>query len=121
MREAAALDRSAAYPRDFELAAYWERSAEEFREKLPRYYATFLVNSSVMRWVRYRGWRLKEQTPEGERIRVKLRFDIEDEAVQFALSFGADIEVIEPAELREKVVASAQAILGKARSQTASP
>ncbi|MCU1294070.1 MAG: hypothetical protein JWP08_2920 [Bryobacterales bacterium] len=50
---------------------------------------------------------------------MKLRFDIEDEAVQFALSFGGDIEVIEPGDLREKVLAGARAILGKSRSQTA--
>jgi predicted DNA-binding transcriptional regulator YafY len=72
-----------------------------------------------MRWVPYRGWRLEEETLEGDRIRVKLRFDIEGEAVQFALSFGGDIEVIEPGDLREKVLAGARAILGKSRSQTA--
>lgn len=116
IRVAAALDRAADYPADFNLAAYWERSAAEFREKLPRYYATFLANSSVMRWVRYRGWRLSEETPEGDRVRLKLRFDIEDEAVQFALSFGGDIEVVEPVELRDKVLACARAILGKPSS-----
>jgi hypothetical protein len=117
IRQAAALDRPAAYEPDFDLAAHWEHSAAEFREKLPRYYATFLANASVMRWVRYRGWRLEEETLEGDRIRVKLRFDIEGEAVQFALSFGGDIEVIEPGDLREKVLAGARAILGKSRSQ----
>jgi len=64
-----------------------------------------------MRWIRYRGWRLEEETPEPDGVRVKLRFDIEDEAVQFALSFGGDVEVIEPAELREKVFAGARAVL----------
>src|SRR5262249_38021076 len=111
MREAMVLDLPAAYPPEFDLAAHWERSAAEFREKLPRYYATVLANSSVMRWVRYRGWRLEEETPEGARIRVKLRFDIENEAVQFALSFGGDVEVVEPPELRQKVFAGARALL----------
>jgi len=114
IREAAALDRPAVYPPDFDLARYWEQSATEFREKLPRYYATFIASPSVMRWVRYRGWRLEEEIPEGERIRVKLRFDIEEEAVQFALSFGGEIEVVEPAELAERVLAGARAILDKA-------
>ena len=49
-------------PYEFDLAAYWEHSASEFREKLPRYYATFLAEEPVMRWVRYRGWRLEEET-----------------------------------------------------------
>lgn len=113
IREAAVLDAPAACPPDFDLSAHWERSATEFREKLPRYYAIFLANPSVMRWVRYRGWRLEEEKPEGDRIRVKLRFDIEEEAVQFALSLGGEIEVVEPAELRARVLAGAHAILRK--------
>jgi predicted DNA-binding transcriptional regulator YafY len=115
IREAAALDRPAARPPDFDLAAYWERSAAEFREKLPRYYATYLVNPAVMKWARYRGWRLEEETPEGDRIRIRLRFDIEEEAIQFALSFGGAVEAIEPAGLMEKVLAGARAILDCAR------
>jgi predicted DNA-binding transcriptional regulator YafY len=111
--EAMILDELGARPADFDLAAYWERSAAEFREKLPRYYATFLASPAVMRWVRYRGWRLEEEAPEGDRVRVRLRFDVEEEAVQFALSFGGDVEVIEPRELRTKVLAGALAIAAK--------
>jgi len=108
--DAAILDEPGARPADFDLAAYWERSAAEFREKLPRYYATFLASPAVMRWVRYRGWRLEQETVEADRVRVRLRFDAEEEAVQFALSFGGEIEVIEPHELRAKVLAGALAI-----------
>jgi predicted DNA-binding transcriptional regulator YafY len=111
--EAAILDEPTARPAAFDLAAYWERSAAEFREKLPRYYATFLASPAVMRWVRYRGWRLEEEAPEGERVRVRLRFDVEEEAVQFALSFGGDVEVADPCELRDKVLAGALAIVAK--------
>ena len=116
MREAAVLDSPSAPDAPFDLAAYWERSATEFREKLPRYYATFLADPPVMRWVRYRGWRLEEETPEGSRVRVRLRFDAEPEAVQFALSFAGEIEVVEPEALRQKVVAGAKAIIEKYRS-----
>jgi predicted DNA-binding transcriptional regulator YafY len=119
IREVTALDASATWPADFNLAAHWERSTAEFREKLPRYYATFLANAGVMRWIRYRGWRLDEEIPERDGIRVKLRFDIEEEAVQFVLSFGGDLEVIDPPELHEKVLARAQAIVSKSRSQLA--
>jgi predicted DNA-binding transcriptional regulator YafY len=111
IQEASALDRSAVWPSNFDLQSHWESSIAEFREKLPRYYATFLAKSSVMRWARYRGWRLEEEVPQGDRIRIKLRFDIEEEAVQFGLSFGGDLEVIEPADLREKVFAGARAIV----------
>src|SRR5579864_4303210 len=87
---AAVLEQPIARPAEFDLASYWERSAVEFREKLPRYFATFLVNPSAMPWVRYRGWRLEEETEEAGRVRVRLRFDVEEEAVQFALSMGGD-------------------------------
>jgi predicted DNA-binding transcriptional regulator YafY len=113
MREAAILDQPANHLAGFDLAAYWERSAAEFREKLPRYYATFLASPGVMQWVRYRGWRLEQETAgaaDGQPVRVRLRFDVEEEAIQFALSFGGQIKVIEPPELRAKVVAGAQAI-----------
>ena len=112
IRDAALDERECVRPDDFDLAAYWETSTVEFRERLPRYYATFLVEPSVMRWVRYRGWRLEEEQQEdGGRVRIRLRFDAEDEGLQFALSFGPDIEVIEPVELRDKVVVAARATL----------
>ncbi len=106
--DAAILESRGERPTEFDLAEYWERSASEFREHLPRFYATFLANPPVMRWVRYRGWRLEEEAPEGERVRLRLRFDIEEEAIQFALSFGGEIEVVEPRELRAKVLAGAR-------------
>jgi len=111
IREAAILEQPAHRPPGFDLAAYWERSAAEFREKLPRYYATFLVCPAVMRWVRYRGWRLEEEVAEGNAVRVRLRFDAEEEALQFALSFGGDIVAVEPRELRAKVLDAALAIV----------
>jgi predicted DNA-binding transcriptional regulator YafY len=114
IRDASALDQASTWPPDFNIATHWDRSMGDFRDKLPRYYATFIAKPSVMRWVRYRGWRLEEQLPVGDCIRIKLRFDIEDEAVQFTLSFGGDVEVVEPAELREKVFAGARAILHNA-------
>jgi predicted DNA-binding transcriptional regulator YafY len=110
MREAEILEQPASRMAGFDLTAYWERSAAEFREKLPRYYATFRASPEVMQWVRYRGWRLEEEVSEGESVRLRMRFDTEEEAVQFALSFGGRIEAIEPPELRAKVLAGALAI-----------
>jgi predicted DNA-binding transcriptional regulator YafY len=107
MRDATLDEQQSSSPANFDLAAYWESSTVEFRERLPRYYATFLVAPSVMRWARYRGWRLEEEHAEGDRVRIRVRFDAEEEALQFALSFGADIEVIEP-ELRDKVLEAAR-------------
>jgi predicted DNA-binding transcriptional regulator YafY len=115
--EAAILDKRVDLLPEFDLSGYWTQSAAEFREKLPRYYAAFLANPSIMRWVRYRGWRVEEETPMDDRVRLRLRFDVEEEALQFALSFGSDIEVIQPEELRAKVLAGALAIISRYRNQ----
>jgi predicted DNA-binding transcriptional regulator YafY len=109
MSDAAVLDQPADLPPNFDLADYWQRSASEFREKLPRYYATFLAAAEVMRRVRYKGWRLESETPEGSRVRIRLRFDAEWEAVEFALGYGAAVEAVEPSDLRDKVLAAAEA------------
>jgi predicted DNA-binding transcriptional regulator YafY len=111
MRQAETLDLPASRPADFDIAAYWERSATEFREKLPQYHAVFLAKPTVMQWIRYRGWRLEEETPQGELVRVRLRFDAEAEVLQFALSFGADVELLEPIELRARVLEAARGML----------
>ncbi len=63
-----------------------------------------------MRWAKYRGWRLLAQSREGECVRIRLRFDAEEEALQFALSFGGDLRVVEPVELQNRVLRAARAI-----------
>jgi predicted DNA-binding transcriptional regulator YafY len=108
IRDALLDERESVRREDFDLATYWETSTLEFREHLPRYRATFLVAPSVMRWARYRGWRLEEEHQEADRVRIRVRFDVEEEALQFALSFGADAEVIEPVELRNQVLERAR-------------
>jgi predicted DNA-binding transcriptional regulator YafY len=96
-------DEAAIRPEGFDLAKYWEESSNRFRERLPEVHGTYLIAPSVLRWVRYKGWRVVEQLDEGERIRVRVRFDSEEEVVQLALAHGADVELIEPAALREVV------------------
>jgi predicted DNA-binding transcriptional regulator YafY len=98
-------------PKDFDLAAYWEASTNRFREHLPRYDATFLVTHAILPWVCYRSSRVIAKTPVGDLVRVSLRFDAREEARQFALAGGAELEVVAPQELREQVIATARAIV----------
>lgn len=94
------LEQCAVRPAGFDLTSYWERSATEFRAKLPQYRATFLAEAGAMHWIRFRGWRLEAEEPEGTLVRIRIRFDAGEEALQFALSLGEDVEVVEPADLR---------------------
>jgi predicted DNA-binding transcriptional regulator YafY len=112
IREAALLDQPCARPAGFDLAAHWEQSSSEFRERLPVFHATFRVNQSAIAWIRYRGWRVVEEIPEGDRFRVRMRFEIEDEAVHLALALGDGVELLEPAALRARVRIRAEALAG---------
>jgi predicted DNA-binding transcriptional regulator YafY len=40
-----------------------------------------------------------------------MRFDVEEMAIEYALSFGAKMEVVEPESLREKVVEAAKSVI----------
>jgi predicted DNA-binding transcriptional regulator YafY len=112
IREAVVLDEPSRDPSDFDLAAHWESASSAFRSKLPTFYATYLATPSVMPWMRwYRGWRLQEERPEGDRVRIRVRFDVEDEAVMFALGFGAAVEIVDPPELRERVLHAARELV----------
>jgi predicted DNA-binding transcriptional regulator YafY len=44
-------------------------------------------------------------------MKVSLRFDVEEMACEYALSFGSRLEVLEPLALREKVAAAAKSIV----------
>jgi predicted DNA-binding transcriptional regulator YafY len=111
----ALLEEAGRRPAQFDLAAHWERAATEFRDKLPRYDATFLVDSAAMSWVRYRARRVDQETAEGDRIRFRARFDVEEEALQFALALGAVLEVCEPVDLRARVRTTAESIVSRYR------
>jgi len=106
-------DEAAVRPEGFDLAKYWEESSSRFRERLPEIHATYLIDPRALRWIRYKGWRIVEQVDEGERIRIRLRFDSEEEVVQLALAHGADVELIEPVALRDIVREAARRTVEK--------
>ena len=110
---------TATRPANFDLAKYWKESSSRFRERLPEIHATYLADPRILRWIRYKGWRVVEQVDEAERVRVRIRFDSEEEAVQLALAHGADIELIEPTALREAVREAARRTVEKYAHETA--
>jgi len=115
MREAQMLAEASTRPADFDLAAYWKQSAAEFQANLPRFYATIRIAPAAHRWINYMGRASRVERSEGPDaegwMTLSMRFDVEEEACQFALSFGGDAEVLAPESLREKVVAAAEGLL----------
>ena len=113
--QAEVLNERAEIPADFDLARYWEQSSSAFRSNVPNYLATFWVSPEV--WLRLsfagrfaRVTETEETDSRGWRKAV-VGFDVEEMACEYALSFGPNLEVIEPASLREKVMMMAQATL----------
>jgi predicted DNA-binding transcriptional regulator YafY len=109
------LDEQCVRPADFDLAAFWENSSAQFRAHLPEYRARVRVRREIVARMPYAGRfarieRVGEPDAEG-RVEVLLRFDVEEMACEYALGFGTQLEVLEPATLREKVLAAAQNVV----------
>jgi predicted DNA-binding transcriptional regulator YafY len=115
IRGARMKDEACARPEGFDLARYWEQSTTRFKASLPRYAATVRVSPEIFPRLGFAGRfaRIeKTHEPDAEGwIRVEMRFDVEDIACEYVLSFGPQIEVIEPQGLREKVVAMARSVV----------
>ncbi|MDQ1593103.1 MAG: hypothetical protein QOG71_3730 [Pyrinomonadaceae bacterium] len=109
------LDEPCRRPPDFDLASYWERSAAEYRAHLPSYRARVRVRREIVARMPYAGRFARiERTGEVDAdgwVEVWLRFDVEEMACEYALSFGTQLEVLEPLALREKVFAAARSVV----------
>ncbi len=109
------LDDAAPIPVDFNLAEYWEQSASTLKSSTPKYLASFWVSPEVVLRLSFAGRfaRVKETDETDARgwKKVHVGFDVEEMACEYAVSFGPNIEVIEPLTLREKVIAMTQATL----------
>lgn len=109
------LDEFCERPAGFNLSEHWRQSAAMFKTQLPRFDATLRVRQEVLRRLYYAvRFARVEHTGEPDVhgwVEVKMRFQLEDEAAEFALSFGPQIEVVEPASLREKVIQLAESVV----------
>lgn len=109
------LDEAAPVPVDFNLAEYWEHSASTFKSGTPKYLATFWVSPSVLLRLGFAGrfarvMETDESDARGWR-KVHVGFDVEEMACEYAVSFGPNLEVIEPLTLRERVIEMTKATL----------
>ena len=86
-----------------------------FKAQLPRYQATVRAHPDVFPRMSFAGRfaRIEHADPPDSDgwIRVAMRFDVEEMAVEYALGFGSKMEVLEPYSLREKVIAAAKSVI----------
>jgi len=109
-------DESSVRPEGFDLESYWEQSTDRFKQTLPRYAVKVRVPPLVLHRMPYAGRFAKIEkvgsSDEEGCIEVLLRFDVEEMACEYVLGFGSQIEVLEPRELRDKVVEMARSVIG---------
>ena len=109
------LEEPCARPEGFDLAAFWERSNREFKDRFPRFYARFRARADVVPLMHFAGRfaRVEEVgEPDAEGwVEVRMRFQFDREACEFALSFGPTVEIVEPEELRGRVVRLAESVV----------
>ena len=102
-------------PEGFDLAAYWEQSTLKFKSSLPRFSTTVRVSPAVFPRLGFAGRfaRVERVGPPDTDgwVTARLRFDVEEMAVEYVLSFGPQIEVLEPDSLRDKVIKMAESVI----------
>ncbi|HZS06337.1 MAG TPA: YafY family protein [Blastocatellia bacterium] len=115
IKEAALTDQPCLRPESFDLAAHWEQSSVEFREKLPRYEVVVRARQEIVWRLRYAGrfMRIAQvDAPDADGwALVSLVFQMEDEACECLVGLGTNVEILEPPELREKVVSLAESVI----------
>jgi predicted DNA-binding transcriptional regulator YafY len=117
IRAVTILETAAERPDGFDLATFWTESSAEFRAALPIHRFVLRVAPEAMSRVRL-GWRfatLESESDPDDRgwITCTIRSDSQEIAVECALSLAGQAEVVEPAELRDRVRESARMLLGR--------
>src|SRR5215469_14244866 len=119
IEHAAALAIAARRPANFDLAAYWNNSTEEFRKSLRRFEAILRLESRAARTMKM--WHPTTvasdalpppSTGRGEPwTTLRVQFDDVEQAVFIVLSMGARVEVVGPESLKQRIDAELRAMV----------
>ena len=116
IRGAEPLDRRFERPHGFDLAAYWAESSAAYEREAPRAEVVIRIRPERMGWLSEavgrraadEAERLEMLDPEGW-VHLRLHVEWPDEVAHAMLRLGSGVEVLEPLEVREQVVATASA------------
>ncbi|MED4751992.1 YafY family protein [Brevibacillus choshinensis] len=111
--EAQMLEDSFVRPQSFDLASYWEQSTADFQSNLPRYPAHIHVRETLLARLQLERYlQIKSTHPvDSEWVEAHVQFHTLESACEMVLGYGSLMQVIQPQELRLKVIAEAKAIL----------
>ncbi len=115
IQHASQLDEASVRPTDFDLADYWQQSSVAFVTNIPRYVVSVRLHQRVLPRLIHAG-RFIQVEPLGQPnadglLDARILFEARDEACGYLLSFGTDIEILEPDELREQVIMLATSLV----------
>lgn len=100
MRSARVLGEEASRPEGFELARYWEDAVARFEVGAPTAVVTMRASERALGALRRRGFEAVE-AEEGRATTVS--FDDFDTALRELLPLGGEVEVVGPAEMRDRL------------------
>jgi len=104
-------------PPGFELRAFWDASKARLVAGVPRFRVCLRADPSITRELERSGrWsrlvRVGAPDPDAPSgwVTVEMEFELEEDACALVLSFGSRLELLQPAHLRQRVAAEAQAV-----------
>jgi predicted DNA-binding transcriptional regulator YafY len=100
-------------PAGFDLAAYWAASVTNFEVGTSRVEVTIRGTARAIAVLRGRGFesRRVEHDSDGDRVCASATFDDDETALRELMALGGDIEIIDPTELRGRVLETARSIV----------
>jgi predicted DNA-binding transcriptional regulator YafY len=109
------LDEAFERPTDFDLSKYWTETVALFEANAPAVEVTLIASDAgfdrLQRMSRAGGRALRTHTVlDDDHTQVCFAFESFDEAYIDLLSLGADVEVIEPEDLRARIASTAGAL-----------
>src|SRR5438105_766438 len=109
-----ALEEPLTRPREFDLAAFWDEWSTSFERDRPSFDARLRVPRAAIPFLRSLvhpdGRATLEsvaRVPADEHIELTVPFEHIDTAFRELLTFGADVEVLDPSALRDRIAAAA--------------
>jgi predicted DNA-binding transcriptional regulator YafY len=115
MLEAELTDQTFIRPESFNLVTHWHQSAVEFKSRFPRYQVIARVHPEAANrlYIIGRFSRVENVDPPDEDgwRQASLCFQFEDDACECLLGFGDQLEILEPQELRQKIINRAERVV----------
>lgn len=109
------LDEPCTRPPDFDLARYWQESSANFVAHIPRSSVHVRLTQQALARAIHAGRfiQVEQISPPDSAgwATARITFEIVDEVCGYLLSFGTEMEIIEPLALREQVICLAENLL----------